>query len=109
MCRGWRSSNAPRERRHLPCTNHQALALIPAWKGAEVSSPSRRAYLLHKCPSTLSLQVQCPVLGSQVPTLPMGLQAQGLQGARQRCEVSPSPIPLLLPGARLLLTCSRLR
>lgn len=40
------------------------------------------AYLLHKCPSTLSLQVQCPVLGSQVPTLPAGSQVQGLDGVR---------------------------
>lgn len=74
-------------------------------------SPSRGhgAYLLHKCPSTLSLQVQCPVLGSQMPTLPAGSQAQGLDGARQRHEVSPGSVPLLLPGVGPLLTCSPLR
>lgn len=57
-------------------------ALIPAWKGTALSSPARHHdhYLLHRCPSTLSLQVQCPVLGSQVPTLPAGSQAQGLDG-----------------------------
>lgn len=82
MHRGWGSSNAPQGQRRLPCTEHQAPALIPAWSGVVVSSPSRSAYLLHKCPSTLSLQVQRPVLGSQVPTLPAGSQAQGLDGVR---------------------------
>lgn len=48
---------------------------------------------MQRCPSTLSLQAQCPVLGSQVPTLPAGSQAQGLDGVRQRCETSPGPIP----------------
>ena len=66
-----------------------------------ILSPSRGrgAYLLHRCPSTLSLQAQCPVLGSQVPTLPAGSQAQGLDGARRRHEVSPGPVPPLPPGA----------
>lgn len=109
MRRGWGSSNAPQGRRRLPCTEHQAPALIPAWSRAVASSPSRSTYLLHKCPSTFSLQVQCPVLGSQVPTLPAGSQAQGLDGARRRRKVSPGPIPLLLRGAGLPLTCSRLR
>lgn len=47
-----------------------------------VPMPGHGAYLLHKCPSTLSLQVQCPVLGSQVPTLPAGSQMQGLDGVK---------------------------
>lgn len=86
-------------------------ALIPSWKGAAPPSPARHRgpYLLHRCPSTLSLQVQCPVLGSQVPTLPAGSQAQGLDGETRRQEVTPSPVPPLPHRAGLLLTCSRPR
>lgn len=63
---------------------HQVLALLKDWRGTVFLSPCQGhgAYLLHKCPSTLSLQVQCPVLGSQVPTLPAGSQVQGLDGVR---------------------------
>lgn len=70
-------------------------ALTPAWKGATVPFPPRchGADLLQRCPSTLSLQAQCPVLGSQVPTLPAGSQAQGLDGVRWRRETIPDPIP----------------
>lgn len=44
-----------------------------------------------------------------MPTLPAGSQAQGLVGARQRHDVNPGSILLLLPGAGLLLTCNHLR
>lgn len=81
---------------------------IPGWKGGTAPSSSRSAYLLHRCPSTLSLQVQCPVLGSQVPTLPAGSQVQGLARPRCGCRMSPGPIPCPTT-ARAPLTCSHPR
>lgn len=63
--------------------------------------------MLHRCPSTFSLQVQRPELGSHVPKLPAGSQSQGLGGKNQQGKSKPHapahPLPAPVRPPLLLL------